>query len=1497
MEQKNDKQSSLEAKRALLKQRLAKKTQETPKVPLIAKVVLQPDQDHPLSYAQQRLWLLDQIEGGSSHYNMPAALKLSGALNFEALTAAFICIVERHESLRTCFAQTDEGEPIQVVNSVDGFTVSRADLSTLEEPDLEAQVMGLVEQDVALVFDLSADFMVRVKLLVLSDNEHILLVNMHHIASDGWSMGVLISEFTALYAAFAQGQSNPLVPLALQYADYAHWQRNWLKDDVLDKQLDYWTNQLADLPVAHSLPLDHPRPAIQTFGGQTHYSNISRANHHALEQLCQAQGATLFMGLQAAFSVFLARYSNETDIVIGSPIANREQAEIAPLIGFFMNTLVLRSDLADNPTFTALIGQSKQMLLGAYAHQQVPFEQIVEKLQPQRSLSHTPLFQIMLVLQNNEQGEAELPGITLAPVKAKGAVAKFDLCLNVTPGEQGLMLAWDYNTDLFSAERLEIFSRHFERLVEGLLSAPEQSVFSAPMLAENEIHEQLVQWNDTAHEYGKDLCLHQLFEQQAANHPDAIALVFEQTQLTYGELNCKANRLAHYLVEQKQLKPDTLVGICVERSIEMMIGLLGILKAGGAYVPMDPGYPANRLAYILADSGIKHLITQTDILDIFALDETVTPVCLDQLDWLSEPDNDSADRNNSSSGDNSCDNNIAIDTLGLTSSHLAYMIYTSGSTGNPKGVMIPHQNANNFFTGLNHVLGQTAEQRTWLAVTSISFDISILELFWTLSEGDKVVIQPDRPVPVTHTKAMDFSLFYFAAEAAKTTGNKYQLLLDGARFADDNDLAAVWVPERHFASFGDHFPNPSVAAAAVAAVTERVAIRSGSVVLPLHDPIRVAEEWSMVDNLSNGRVEISIASGWHPNDFVLAPDIFQQRHQVLRDNLDTVHQLWQGEGIMRRNGVGNEVEIHLHPSPIQPKLPIWVTAAGSPITFAYAGEIGANLLTHLLGQSIEELGEKIKVYRDALEKAGFARDHGKVALMLHTFVSDDKDIKNIVKEPLTNYLRESIHLVKPLVEEAGIDWEKDPDTVLEFAFERYYQTSGLFGTPQSCLTRVAELQAVGVDEVASLLDFGISTETTLANLPCLAQLQRLCKQNAAKQRLLTKRMDRQWSPFELIERHNVTHMQCTPTYVNDWAGSDEGNKALASLQMLLVGGEAIAPNLASQLTEHVKGSVHNMYGPTETTIWSGVQSINGKDVRIGPPMLNTQFYVVDANHQLVPKGVAGELCIGGDGVARGYFNREDLTKQRFISNPYGSSIGKGADDVIYKTGDLVRRTPKDGLAFLGRLDDQIKLNGFRIELGEIEHRIASCDEVHSALVVAKKNDNGSQTLVAYIKLDAKRKNVDHYEAVVDNVKQGLRINMPDFMMPSAFVYVSQWPLTPNGKINRRGLPEVDGATVAQQHVEPETDTEKALATVWAKVLYIEVSTISALGNFFNLGGHSLLAIRLVAAIGTEFDIEVALRMVFETSDLRAMAQEIDRALLVNETQLLEDDDVEASGWL
>ncbi|NOU51324.1 amino acid adenylation domain-containing protein [Pseudoalteromonas sp. JBTF-M23] len=695
-----------------------------------------------MSSAQQSMWLIDRAQGNSVQYNMPQALTIRGHFNIEIATQAVVQIIARHQPLRTIY-QDHCGAAVPQLRSADDFCIEYVDLSNEDTSAQQALVERLCTEFALRPFDLASDLMIRVKQLHLADeaqqNSGILLFNIHHIAFDGWSIKLFIQEFNALYTALSQGKASPLSPLTTTYSDYACWQQAQLSDVTAQTQLGYWAKKLAGLPQVHSIPLDRPRPARQSYNGTTHYSTLSAKTVAALRELCRGKSASLFMGLHAIFAALVARYSNEQDIVIGTPVANREQAEIADLMGMFVNSLVLRSDLSNEPNFLDLMTQSKEVLLEAYANQKVSFEQVVERLQPARNLSHSPLFQVMMV-QTDEQNIAfELPSVTLAQAQMRTLIAKYDLTLSVKEQQSEVQLGWEYNSDLFNADTIERMARHFAYLAEALVYTPTQSVFKAPLLNKDEQHQQLVSWNPVQVQ-DSTACIHEVFEAQVRAFPHATAVVYEQQSISYATLNKQANQLAHYLIEQRQVRPDMRVGICLNRSLDMIVAILAVLKAGGAYVPLDPTSPSSRINFIQSDAQLSTVITQSRLAQQLQLADDVT-VCLDDASIRQQVALQ-------------CNDNIVSSELGLQPNHLAYVIYTSGSTGQPKGVLIEHQNVPRLFRASEQHF-EFKQSDVWTLFHSFAFDFSVWEIWGALFYGAKLVIVPQE---ITRSSAEFFQL-------------------------------------------------------------------------------------------------------------------------------------------------------------------------------------------------------------------------------------------------------------------------------------------------------------------------------------------------------------------------------------------------------------------------------------------------------------------------------------------------------------------------------------------------------------------------------------------------------------------------------------------------------------------------------------------------------------------------------------------------------------------
>ncbi|WP_420450771.1 MupA/Atu3671 family FMN-dependent luciferase-like monooxygenase [Ilumatobacter sp.] len=952
-------------------------------------------------------------------------------------------------------------------------------------------------------------------------------------------------------------------------------------------------------------------------------------------------------------------------------------------------------------------------------------------------------------------------------------------------------------------------------------------------------------------------------DRYAVASPDAAAVSCGDATLSRRELAERVEVVARLLAE-RGIGPGDRVGVALDRSIDVLVVVLATLRRRGAYVPLDPRYPRSRLRHIADDAGLDLLVADAGVAEDLAGDVEVLHVASRLTDGADPV-------------------GPGRPAVSIRPNDLAYVIYTSGSTGTPKGVMIEHAQLTNFLVAMDEVI-DIDDPGVWLSVTSLSFDISVLELLWTVSRGFHVVIAPPQgaltgaeAVPALRPTArpLGMSVFYFAA-GDDSDSDRYRFVIESARAADRHGFEAVWLPERHFHAFGGAYPNPSVLAAAIAAVTERVAVRAGSVVLPLHSPVRVAEEWAVVDQLSGGRVGISFAAGWQPNDFVLNPEGHRDAKARLGEMIDTVERLWRGETVPLPGPTGM-VDVRTLPRPVQAELPIWLTSAGSRSTFEAAGAAGRGLLTHLLGQTVDELADKIDAYRAARAASGHAGD-GHVTLMLHSYLDHDGDRAiEVARDPLKRYLGSAVGLIAglassfPTFANAGSDADTvldslsddELDQLLDMAAERYLRTSGLFGTVDDAVEMVERVRSVGVDEVACLVDFGVADADALASLELLATVRRTVTELVPTGAATASGAGGTAAETvaDLVERHGVTHLQCTPTFAAMLAADGADRRALGRLRHLLVGGEALPPRLAGDLRAAVGGRFTNMYGPTETTIWSLVHEIGdvGAEVPIGRPIANTAVHVLDVARREVPVGVAGELHLGGAGLARGYHGRPELTADRFLQHP---RLGR-----IYATGDLVRVVAGDAGAhveFLGRMDHQVKIRGHRIELGEIESVAEDVDGVERCVVVASGSTDheADRRLIAF---------VTGTPAV--DVRAELARVLPSIMVPDV-VQVDELPQTPNGKIDRAALvartdERIEESASAMAVSEPlRSDHERLVAELWTELLGRPVGRNQ---NFFDLGGHSLLAVTLFRRIEADRPGAVSLTDIFRHPTVESFA--------------------------
>jgi amino acid adenylation domain-containing protein len=1152
-----------------------------------------------LSFAQQRLWFIDQLGQGSAQYNLVNAFKLVGVLEVSAFEKAMRRIVERHEVLRTSFA-VEAGEPRQIIKAQFDLPLSRMDLRNLSETEQVSYIAHLAKQDESKPFDLTRDILLRVMLLQLSAREHVVLINQHHIASDGWSMGVLIREFNALYGAFSQGLADPLPPLPVQYADYAQWQRQWLQGDVLNRQLRYWRQRLAGIPQVHSLPLDKPRPTRQGFTGAVHSQSIAPPSLQQLNELCQAHDVTLFMLLHAVFSVVLGRYSNASDIVVGSAISGRVHRDTEALIGFFVNDLVLRSEVHGERSFISHLENTRQSILDAYTHQSLPFEMLVEELKPERSLQHPPIVQIRLDLQNNERAALDAPGIELEPLKQQRGLARYDLYVIAAAGKHGLSLEWQYADDLFLPESIERLAGSFANVLANVVRQPDTPLHALELITETQRQRITVQWNETHARYPRGRCIHELIEEQAYKTPGAVAVACGELSVSYSELVVRANNLAH-LLRARGVTAESLVAVCLERDIDMMVALLAIMKAGGAYLPLDLTYPHARLSFMLQDSRAQYLLTQESLLarqgsHLPQLLSGFEGVCL-RLNTLAQE----------------------LATLPTTAvscevgaANLAYVIYTSGSTGQPKAVMVTHVAVINILCSVREQLRVEAVDRL-LALTTLSFDIAALELFMPLLAGATVILA-DRMASSEPQRLMA-RIEASGATLMQATPTSWQLLLDsgwtgkpdlkalcgGEALSSDmakrlsacvHSLWNMYGPTETTIWSCDRRVDRADQSAGIESIGRPLANTQAYVLDEYLQPVPVGvvgELYLGGDGVARGylrrggltaqrfianpfatdahaagtRLYRTGDRGWYRADGTLQ-FVGRADNQVkirglrielgevearlakcagVRDAVVVAREDSSGDKhlvayVVPQSGSDHAVDLSLffvdeESAPANEKYGFCLTAAqiadsngfevirtparhfdaegvlaSSKEAFAVAGELGENVLTQLLGQTIDHLAHSIEIYRKARAEHGHDPAAGRVTVMLHTFMGEDHErTVAAAKEPFLQHLRRHQSLMEALVRSSDLPMSDSSPKALENLIEVAIERS-LIGTPQSCLPVVQKLDDIGVTEIGCLVDW-VDGDSALEGLRSLKALKDLIRQSRLDTTALRRSLETQ----------------------------------------------------------------------------------------------------------------------------------------------------------------------------------------------------------------------------------------------------------------------------------------------------------------------------------------------------------------------------------------------------
>ncbi|HEU5124959.1 MAG TPA: amino acid adenylation domain-containing protein [Verrucomicrobiae bacterium] len=1051
----------------------------------------------PLSFAQERLWFLDQLQPGSSAYNISQGWRLEGEFDLAAFEVALNEVVRRHETLRTTFTRV-EGKPVEIISAFQPMTLQVRDLSGESDPETAASRFVIASANQP--FDLQRGPLFRVELLKLSPREHLVLFTLHHIVSDAWSFEILRRELTEGYRATRAQSEVQLPELPIQYLDYAHWQREQISGETLSRDLDFWRKELAGELSRLELPTDYSPIETENSAGDSEPFELSAELTHALKALAQTEGGTLFTVLLAGLNAWLHRITGQNDFIIGSPISGRDQVETENLIGLFINTIALRNRVNGNASFRELLRNVRENTFHALAHSEVPFDEVVKALQPDRASGQNPLFQIVLALHGGYPAEWSMGNLRAKIVDVATPSAKFDWTFLLEESAKGVKGRLEYKTSLFRAESIQRFLSQFRQLLTAAAADPEMRIADLPILSAEE-RRWITTWNQTTTPYERDACIHELFEVQAAKTPDATALIFGQQKISYRELNERANRLAHRL-QQAGITRESRVGVALERSPEMIVTLLAILKAGGAYVPLDRSYPQERLAFMIADTSVSVIVADAKF--------SISSPQHDFGEKLSSPSFILIDLKKENLESESSEN------LSKSSGadNLAYIIFTSGSTGTPKGVAAPHRSIMRLVRNTNYV--SISPDDVFLQLAPISFDASTFEIWGAL--------------------------------------------LNGATLA----------------------------------------------IFPSHTP------------------------------------------------------------------------------------------------------------------SLEELGRSIQ-------------SHGVTTLWL---------------------------------------------------------TAGLF--------------------------------------------------------------------------HQMIDLQID---------------SLKSVRQLLAGGDVLSvPHVQKALRELPNCQLINGYGPTENTTFTCCYRVpknwHGKSVPIGKPISNTQVQVLDANLSPVPIGVAGELFISGDGLARGYWNRPELTDEKFLTIRNSEENFQSSTARFYRTGDLVRWLPDGNLEFLGRKDQQVKIRGFRVEPGEIEAALKSHASVRDAVVTVRNRAAQDRQLVAYV-IPSDESNFNRGE-----LQRSLQNKLPAYLQPSQIVSLSEFPLTLNGKIDLRALPDPELLTAAASEsiVPPRNSAEENLARIWREVL--GRNSFGVHDNFFALGGHSLLVTQMISRIAKQFQIELPVRQVFETPTIAGLAMKLTDAPLI-----------------
>ncbi|MGA9770376.1 MAG: amino acid adenylation domain-containing protein [Blastocatellia bacterium] len=1339
-------------------------TGQQPSAPTIERATR--DEPLPLSFAQERLWFLDQMSPGSSLYNISGAIRLTGPLNLIALESGFTEIVRRHESLRTSTPSVD-GRPAQVISEHTRFTLPVIDLSRGDGG--EAEALRLAAEEARRPFDLAKGPLFRASLLRLGHAEHVLLISMHHIISDGWSASVLMRELRQVYGSFSSGERVPLPEILIQYSDFARWQRQWLQGDALQSQLSYWKKQLEGAPTTLDLRTDRPKPAYQTFRGAHYPISLSKSLAKSLNATSRREGCTLYMLTLTAFETLMYRHSGQEDFCVGTPVAGRNIVEAEGLIGFFANILVMRARLNGDLTFAQLLEQTREAVLDAHAHQDLPFEKLVEELQPERSLNSTPMFRVAFALQTSYRDELNLGSVDVNYLSIENGTSKFDLTLSLEETEQGLSGWFEYNTDLFDEETIARLAEHYETLLQAIRTDTGQRLGLTEVLSEAERNKILFDWNETSVEYPEGKCIHQLFEEQVERAPDTVAVILGEQVLSYSELNRKANQLAHHL-RQLGVGPGVMVGVCLRRSIEMVLGVLAITKAGGAYVPLDPAWPADRLRWILSSLEIRSFLTEHALLrathdiiwglpmltDIICMDEGSGRISVESIDM------DSVRKLWDHIAENAVDE---ITAGGFVSS------YTGEAFS--KGEVEEYQNR----------VVQLARARTGPASQVLEVGCGAGLIMFELAPSVSRYVGLD-PSERTQARNRKYAAEHGVVNVELITGFAHEI--DSFQ-SDSFDLIIV-------ASAAQFFPGPFY--------MERF-------------------------------IEKSLAL-LKPGGQILFADIMDARR---KDEYRT-----------------SLLEFHRQHPDAKTK-----TQAGSELYFDED-------FFHDLKAESDQIRDVKALHRDR----GFDNElRYRYDLVIEKRDQEDQTVTlpaelKRKKNFWTRWHYERFAGVNPQSKVSSED----------LAYIIF--TSGSTGLPKGVAIRHKAVINV-IDWVNATHKVGPGDQLLFVTSLCfdlsVYDIFGILASGAAIRVASGADLQEPERLIEMLRSEGVTFWDSAPAALQRLAPLFTQTSALSRLRLVFLSGDWIPITLPDRIKAAFPAAeVISLGGATEATIWSNTYPVRELDpqwvsVPYGKPIQNSQYHIFDPYLKPTPVGVAGELYIGGECLAIGYTDGE-LTGARFVPDPFSRTPGAR----LYRTGDQARYWRDGNIEFLGRIDQQVKIRGYRIELGEIEHVMAQHPGLQNVLAIVREDSPGNRRLVAYI-VPAEGSQVS-----AGDLRDFIKLKLPDYMVPSAFVVLDAMPITPNGKVDRKALPapEHNSAETGKPFAPPRTPVEQALVEMWAELLTVE--RVGIHDSFFDIGGHSLLATQVISRIRDAFEVELPLRSLFEAATIAELALIIDECM-------------------